>query len=117
MNNQKRAEIISVTHSPEQEMVLGPILDRHAVQSGVAGLLGIVSRSYRSEEGRVTLPAFRIKGKSRFSARHERVWLPAAGRVALCSAITLALVSMDNQERARRLFRSLPPFNPLVGDK
>jgi hypothetical protein len=55
MNNQKRAEIISVTLSPEQEMVLGPILDRHAVQSGVAGLLGIVSRSYRSEEGRVTL--------------------------------------------------------------
>jgi hypothetical protein len=55
MNTQEPAKIVSVTLTPEQALVLAPIIDAHRDITGVTGLLGAITRSYRERDGRVTL--------------------------------------------------------------
>jgi hypothetical protein len=55
MNTQELAEIVSVALTPEQSAVLGPLIDKHREATGVVGLVGAITRSYREKDERITL--------------------------------------------------------------
>jgi hypothetical protein len=56
MNTSALAEIVSVTLTPEQSAVLGPVVEQHREATGVVGLVGALTRSYREKDGRAGNP-------------------------------------------------------------
>ena len=55
MINQEQAKIVVVTLTSEQAEILGPVLNAYRETTAVTGLLGAITRSYRAQDGRVTL--------------------------------------------------------------
>jgi hypothetical protein len=65
--------VVSVTLTPEQATVLGPLLDEQRTQTGVVGLLGTITRSFRWQDGRVTVQLQLVPLTRRLAAVLNRV--------------------------------------------